>query len=49
MSPRFATDVITFYHPGFWGLDSADADAKVPESILTLDELQRAVEEAGPS
>ena len=25
MSPRFATDVITFYHPGFWGLDSADA------------------------
>lgn len=25
MSPRFATDVITFYHPGFWALDSADA------------------------
>ncbi|KPI13476.1 Xylose isomerase domain-containing protein TIM barrel, partial [Actinobacteria bacterium OK074] len=25
MTPRFATDVITFYHPGFWGLDSADA------------------------
>ncbi|MET7686472.1 sugar phosphate isomerase/epimerase [Streptomyces sp. NPDC005483] len=25
MSPRFATDVITFYHPGFWDLDSADA------------------------
>ncbi|MEU1475248.1 sugar phosphate isomerase/epimerase [Streptomyces sp. NPDC005760] len=25
MSPRLATDVITFYHPGFWGLDSADA------------------------
>lgn len=23
--PRFATDIITFYHPGFWGLDSADA------------------------
>ncbi|MER7928781.1 sugar phosphate isomerase/epimerase [Streptomyces sp. NPDC096057] len=23
--PRFATDVITFYHPDFWGLDSADA------------------------
>jgi len=22
---RFATDVITFYHPDFWGLDSADA------------------------
>ncbi|MEU6786866.1 sugar phosphate isomerase/epimerase [Nonomuraea angiospora] len=21
--PRFATDIITFYHPGFWGLDSA--------------------------
>lgn len=21
----FATDVITFYHPDFWGLDSADA------------------------
>ncbi|MGW1752548.1 sugar phosphate isomerase/epimerase family protein [Streptomyces sp. NPDC002092] len=25
MTPRFATDVITFYHPDFWGLDSADA------------------------
>ncbi|WP_329269661.1 sugar phosphate isomerase/epimerase [Streptomyces pseudovenezuelae] len=25
MSPRFATDVITFYHPGFWNLGSADA------------------------
>lgn len=25
MSPRFATDVITFYHPGFWDLDSAAA------------------------
>jgi sugar phosphate isomerase/epimerase len=23
--PRFATDIITFYHPRFWGLDSADA------------------------
>ncbi len=23
--PRFATDIITFYHPGFWGFDSADA------------------------
>ncbi|MER5435473.1 sugar phosphate isomerase/epimerase [Streptomyces sp. NPDC002588] len=23
--PRFATDVITFYHPAFWGLDSAGA------------------------
>ena len=22
---RFATDIITFYHPGFWGLDSAEA------------------------
>ncbi|MFF0013980.1 sugar phosphate isomerase/epimerase family protein [Streptomyces sp. NPDC005374] len=25
MNPRFATDVITFFHPGFWGLESADA------------------------
>ncbi|MEU6351451.1 sugar phosphate isomerase/epimerase [Streptomyces sp. NPDC047072] len=25
MTPRFATDVITFYHPGFWGLESAEA------------------------
>lgn len=24
-APRFATDIITFYHPGFWGLDSAAA------------------------
>ncbi|MBA2946541.1 sugar phosphate isomerase/epimerase family protein [Streptomyces himalayensis] len=23
--PRFATDIITFYHPAFWGLESADA------------------------
>ena len=23
--PRFATDIITFYHPEFWGLESADA------------------------
>lgn len=25
LTPRFATDVITFYHPDFWGLDSAEA------------------------
>lgn len=25
VAPRFATDIVTFYHPGFWGLDSADA------------------------
>jgi inosose dehydratase len=25
MNPRFATDVITFYHPGFWDLESAEA------------------------
>ncbi|WP_329242701.1 sugar phosphate isomerase/epimerase [Streptomyces sp. NBC_01478] len=25
MSPRFATDVVTFYHPDFWDLPSADA------------------------
>ncbi|MCT9083556.1 sugar phosphate isomerase/epimerase family protein [Streptomyces fulvoviolaceus] len=25
MTPAFATDVITFYHPDFWGLDSGDA------------------------
>jgi inosose dehydratase len=25
LTPRFATDVITFYHPDFWGLDSAKA------------------------
>ncbi|WP_405621950.1 sugar phosphate isomerase/epimerase family protein [Streptomyces sp. NBC_00076] len=24
-TPRFATDIITFYHPEFWGLESADA------------------------
>jgi inosose dehydratase len=23
--PQFATDIITFYHPAFWGFDSADA------------------------
>ena len=23
--PRFATDIVTFYHPGFWGHESADA------------------------
>ncbi len=25
LTPRFATDVVTFYHPDFWGLDSAEA------------------------
>ncbi|TDT98040.1 inosose dehydratase [Streptomyces sp. 846.5] len=25
MTPRLATDIVTFYHPEFWGLDSADA------------------------
>ena len=25
MTPRFATDVVTFYHPDFWDLPSADA------------------------
>ncbi|MGW1024269.1 sugar phosphate isomerase/epimerase family protein [Streptomyces sp. NPDC002577] len=25
MAPRFATDIVTFYHPDFWGLESADA------------------------
>ncbi|MBP5942286.1 sugar phosphate isomerase/epimerase family protein [Streptomyces acidiscabies] len=25
MTPLFATDVVTFYHPDFWGLDSAEA------------------------
>ncbi|WP_405835982.1 sugar phosphate isomerase/epimerase family protein [Streptomyces sp. NBC_01518] len=25
MTQRFATDVVTFYHPDFWGLPSADA------------------------
>jgi len=25
VTPRFATDVVTFYHPDFWGLPSADA------------------------
>ncbi|MFJ9245787.1 sugar phosphate isomerase/epimerase family protein [Streptomyces sp. NPDC101776] len=25
MSPRFATDIVTFYHPDFWDLPSADA------------------------
>jgi inosose dehydratase len=25
MSPRFATDIVTFYHPDFWDLPTADA------------------------
>lgn len=25
MTPRFATDVVTFYHPDFWELPSPDA------------------------
>jgi inosose dehydratase len=25
MAARFATDIVTFYHPGFWGLESAEA------------------------
>ncbi|MCX5329268.1 MULTISPECIES: sugar phosphate isomerase/epimerase [unclassified Streptomyces] len=35
-TPRFATDIITFYHPDFWGLDSADA---VRERAQTHPEL----------
>lgn len=31
MTPRFATDVITFYHPGFWAVESAE---KVRERAL---------------
>lgn len=46
--PRFATDIVTFYHPEFWGLDSADAfrdwAAKNPERFWerVLDALTEA-------
>lgn len=37
--PRFATDVVTFYHPGFWSLESAEAlrawAAENPEQFWT--------------
>jgi inosose dehydratase len=49
MAPRFATDIVTFYHPGFWGLESADAfrewTVKNPERFW--DRAMDALAEAG--
>ncbi|NUR60478.1 MAG: TIM barrel protein [Catenulispora sp.] len=49
--PLFATDIITFYHPGFWGMDStADFRAwasKNPEDFWRR--VMDALEEAGVS
>lgn len=49
MTPRFATDVVTFYHPDFWGLTSADAvrdwASANPEDFW--DRVMEALTEAG--
>ncbi|MER6961357.1 sugar phosphate isomerase/epimerase [Streptomyces sp. NPDC000618] len=49
MAPRFATDVVTFYHPGFWGLESADAfrDWAVKNPERFWDRTMDALAEAG--
>lgn len=49
--PLFATDIITFYHPAFWGLDSAAAlrtwASENPEAFWRR--VMDALEEAGVS
>lgn len=49
MAPRFATDIVTFYHPGFWGLESADAfrDWAVKNPERFWDRTMDALAEAG--
>ena len=48
MTTRFATDIVTFYHPGFWGLESVGAlrdwAARHPEAFWerVIDALARA-------
>ncbi|MDL5199029.1 sugar phosphate isomerase/epimerase [Streptomyces sp. ALI-76-A] len=49
MTPRFATDIITFYHPDFWGLPSTEAvhdwALENPERFWTR--VMDALDEAG--
>ncbi|MFD4509890.1 sugar phosphate isomerase/epimerase family protein [Streptomyces sp. NPDC058457] len=49
MTPRFATDVITFYHPVFWGLDSADAvrDRALAHPVAFWERVMDALAESG--
>ncbi|MFG2959830.1 sugar phosphate isomerase/epimerase family protein [Streptomyces sp. NPDC048291] len=49
MTPRFATDVITFYHPDFWGLDSADAvrDWALAHPVAFWERVLAALAESG--
>ncbi|MFF5144780.1 sugar phosphate isomerase/epimerase family protein [Streptomyces sp. NPDC013157] len=49
MTPRFATDIITFYHPDFWGLDSADAvrDRALAHPLAFWERVMDAMAESG--
>jgi inosose dehydratase len=49
MTPLFATDMVTFYHPDFWGLESADAfrDWAVSNPESFWERLMDALVEAG--
>ncbi|MEU6200702.1 sugar phosphate isomerase/epimerase [Streptomyces sp. NPDC047061] len=49
MTPRFATDVITFYHPDFWGLDSDDAvrDRALADPVAFWERVMDAMAESG--
>ncbi|MBW8798085.1 MAG: TIM barrel protein [Streptomyces sp.] len=49
MTPRFATDIITFYHPDFWGLDSADAvrDRALTHPVAFWERVMDALAESG--
>jgi hypothetical protein len=49
VTPRFATDVVTFYHPDFWGLESADAvrDWALANPERLLGRVMDALAEAG--
>jgi sugar phosphate isomerase/epimerase len=49
VTPRFATDIITFYHPGFWGLDSADTvrDWALAHPVIFWERVMDALAESG--
>ncbi|MFF4117471.1 sugar phosphate isomerase/epimerase family protein [Streptomyces sp. NPDC001714] len=49
MTPRFATDIITFYHPDFWGLGSADAvrDRALADPVAFWERVMDAMAESG--
>ncbi|MFF7469054.1 TIM barrel protein [Streptomyces sp. NPDC008092] len=49
MTPRFATDIITFYHPDFWGLgsDGAVRDKALADPVAFWERVMDALTESG--